>query len=124
MAYISCGECRKKHIFIIISIIFYFLISQGEYHSALHYDCHDINTPQSFLMSQRNQYLINSTLILDQFLQFLLATTSVMCTDFHHHEFILMIFEKIAIYPYIFQLSPFLNIYRDLVKIIYLCPFY
>ena len=48
MSYISCGECKKKYIFLIISIIFCLLIYQAEYHSAFQYDCGNINTPQLF----------------------------------------------------------------------------
>ena len=48
MSFISCGECKKKNIFIVVSIIFCYLIFQTEYYSSLYYDCHGLDTPQLF----------------------------------------------------------------------------
>lgn len=48
MAFISFGKCKKKNIFIIISIISSYFIFQTEYYSAFYYDCHNYDSPHLF----------------------------------------------------------------------------
>ena len=48
MAFISFGKCKKKNIYIIISIILYYIICQTEYYSEFYFECHGFNTPHLF----------------------------------------------------------------------------
>ena len=48
MAFISFGKCKKKIIYIIISIILYYIICQTEYYSEFYFECHGLNSPHLF----------------------------------------------------------------------------
>ena len=48
MAFISFGKCKKKNIYIIISIILSYLIFQTEYYSEFYFDCKGYNSPRLF----------------------------------------------------------------------------